>query len=94
MLTSHTAEWRYRALVISIAANSTIALSVWVFGYFTAWWFIPGAYPAFRLCNLFDAGCKGRYENAAWVLGWLGNTLLDWVGIWMVGAVLHARRQS
>jgi len=89
-----TTKWRYRTLAISFVANSVIAISVPVFGYFTAWMLIPGTYVAFWLCNFysFGSGCTGRYENAAWVLGWLLNVLLCWGAVWAIG-LLRAKRR-
>ena len=89
-----TTKWRYKALAISLVANSVIAISVPVFGYFTAWMLIPGAYVAFWLCNVysFGAGCSGWYENAAWGLGWLLNVLSCWGAVWAMG-LLRARRR-
>jgi hypothetical protein len=92
MLTWRTTKWRYRSLVISVAANSIVAGSVFVFGYFTAWLLIPGAYPVFWLCNALDPGCNGGYESAAWALGWFLNTIIGWGVIWVAGAVSRARR--
>ncbi|SPF45331.1 exported hypothetical protein [Candidatus Sulfotelmatobacter kueseliae] len=82
-----TTKWRYKALAISLVANSIIAASVLVFGYFTAWLLIPGASAAFWICDVyfFGAGCKGWLENAAWVVGWVLNTILGWGVIWAVG---------
>lgn len=65
--------------------NSLIAVSV-PFGYFTAWMLIPGAYVAFWLCNayFFGAACRGWYETAAWVCGWLLNVVFCWGAVWIV----------
>jgi hypothetical protein len=89
MLTWRDTKWRSKALAISSAANSLIAVSVPVFGYFTAWMLIPGAYAAFWVCNFYfyGAGCKGWYENADWVCGWFVNTVLCWAAIWALGAL-------
>ena len=95
MFTWRTAKWRYKALAISLAANSIVAASVFVLGYFTAWLLIPGAFAAFWICNELDAGClRDRYENAAWALGWLLNTILCWGAIWAIGAAGRAGRRA
>jgi hypothetical protein len=89
-----TTKWRYKALAVSIVANSAIAISVPVFGYFTAWMLIPGTYVAFWLCNdySFSSGCSGRNEYAAWIVGWLLNVLFCWGAVWAIG-LLRARRR-
>jgi hypothetical protein len=85
-------KWRYKALAISFVANVAVAASVPVLGLFSAWLLIPGAYPAFWLCNSLDPGCKGRYENAAWIVGWLLNVIFCWAAIWIVGVLMQREK--
>jgi len=84
-------KWQYKALAISFLANAVVAASVPVLGFFSAWLLIPGAYPAFWLCNSFDPGCKGWYENVAWAVGWFLNVIFCWAAIWAVGAICARR---
>jgi len=87
-------KWRYKALAISFGANAVVAASVPVLGFFSVWLLIPGAAIAFRVCDLFDQGCKGWYENAAWISGWFLNTILGWIAIWAVGFYVQGRRHK
>jgi hypothetical protein len=84
-------KWQYKALGISLVANGAVAASIPVVGFFTAWLLIPGASMAFWFCNLLDSGCKGWYENAAWVVGWLLNVTFCWATIWILGLLLSRR---
>jgi hypothetical protein len=84
-------KWPYKALAISVVANGAVAASIPVLAFVTAWFLIPGASVAFWLCNLFDSGCKGWHENAAWVVGWFLNVIFCWAAIWVVGFLLTKR---
>ena len=84
-------KWRYKSLAIATAVNLLIAALVPVLGYFAAALLIPGAYPAFWLCNALDYGCRGSDEMAAWAAGWFLNVIFCWAAIWVVGAVCAKR---
>jgi hypothetical protein len=92
MLTWNKMQWRYKAFAISFVANVLVAASIPVLALFTAWLLIPGAAVAFWLCNGLDPGCKGWYENAAWIVGWFFNALFWWVAIWTLGLYVRRRR--
>jgi hypothetical protein len=87
-------KWRYKSFVISLVANVVVAASIPVLAFFSAWLLIPGASVAFWLCNELDPGCKGWYENAAWVVGWFLNVIFCWVVIWAVGFLVQRRRSD
>ena len=92
MFTWRGTKWRYKSLAISFAANALVAASVPVLGFFSVWLLIPGASVAFWFCNLFDPGCKGGHENAAWAVGWVMNTIFGWGLIWAMGAFRAGRK--
>jgi len=85
-------KWRYKALVISLVANVAVAASIPLLAFFSSWLLIPGASLAFWICNSFDPGCKGGYENAAWIVGWFLNVIFCWAAIWTVGLLRMKRK--
>jgi hypothetical protein len=89
MLTWNKMKWRYKAFAFSFVANAVVAASIPVFAFFTAWLLIPGASVAFWVCNWIAPECKGRYEDAAWVVGWFLNVIFCWVPIWILGSYMR-----